>query len=42
MVMMDEGSSPNKLHWCQISVEQDLVNKIETMQELVVDHWSVI
>ena len=33
MVIMDEGSSPRKLHWCEVSVEQDLVNKTRTIQE---------
>ena len=35
---MDEGGSPRKLHWCEISVEQNLFNEVKTMLELVVDH----
>ena len=27
MVMMDEGGSSCKFHWCEVSVEQDLNNK---------------
>ena len=43
MVIMDEGSSPRKLHWCEVSVEQDLFNEIKLIpQKLVVGRWSNI